>query len=149
MALPVNPCNSVPLHFVLCWAPTWEFTVLFYHQICEKVFQYWCFLKLFVLKVSKGKPAAHSLAVRHGGFLCWAPPSLTLGRASVTTSPVGQTRMHQKPCASSCALWCSTTSALCCLPFLQLSESKNSLPWLKLQSGCILLKINKLWHQVP
>lgn len=148
LALPENPCNPVPLYFVLCWAPTWEFNILFC-QICKKAFQYWHFLKWFVLKVSKGKPSAHPLSAWQGGFSHQAPPSPSLSEASGTTSPVRQTQMHQNPCASSHALHCSPTSALHHLPSLRLPKSKNPLPWLKLQSGCILPEINKLRLNAP
>lgn len=99
LAKPVNPCNSDTLHFVVCWAPTWEFRILFYHQICEKAFQYWCFFKLFVLKVSKGKPAAYPLALFGRVDVCagllhpwalegpWVLP-LQLGRHKCTKNPV-------------------------------------------------------------
>lgn len=146
-------CESLQLcatSFCLALDPLPGNSVLVYHQICEKAFQYWWFFLIVCSEGFKRQTSSTSpSSAWQGGFLCWAPPSLSPGRALGTTSPVGQTQMHQKPCASSCDLCCGTTSALRCLPFLQLSESKNPLPWLELKSGCILLKINKLVHWVP
>lgn len=89
-------------------------------------FSIWAFLKMVCSEGFKWQTSGTSRSAWQGGFSRWAFQSPSLVEAPGTTSAVGQTPVHQKPCASLHALHCGPASALHCLPSLQLSKSKSS-----------------------